>query len=97
MVAMKEKLKRTQLYISKEDHEKLKNYSIADNKTISGEVREAVKQFIVKKESMNKSVNKKKDSLFSIIGMCTDGDMGKPAKKDYKEYIYDLPLEDGNK
>jgi len=97
MIAMKEKLKRTQLYISKEDHEKLKNYSIADNKTISGEVREAVKQFIAKKESMNKRVNKKKDSLFSIIGMCENGSVKKPAKKDYKEYIYNLPMEDDNK
>ena len=94
---MKEKLKRTQLYISEEDHEKLKNYSFAENKTISEEVREAVKQFITKKESMNKNLNKKKDSLFNIVGMCKDSDIEKPIKKNYKEYIYDLPLEDGKK
>ena len=94
---MKEKLKRTQLYISEEDHEKLKNYSIAENKTISGEVREAVKQFITKKESMIKKTNKKKDSLFNIVGMCEDSIKEKPPKKDYKEYIYDIPQEDDNK
>jgi len=95
----RKRLKRTQLYISEEDHRKLQYYSSIESKSMSGEVREAIKQYLAKKDlEVNQKIKgAKKDSIFNIIGMCKDTEENKQGLKDYKKDIYKLPWKDNKR
>jgi hypothetical protein len=103
----KEKLKRTQLYISEESHKKLHYYCILENKSISEEVREAVEQYIAVKDESRKVKTSQgkilKDPFFKNIGLIksTESVKSKSAKSNYSEkhddIIYSIDMKGKNK
>ncbi len=103
----KEKLKRTQLYISEDSHKKLHYYGILENKSISEEVREAIEQYIaVKNENRKGEILQGKifeDPFFKNIGLIKSSESfkSKLAKSDYSEkhddIVYSIDIEGKNR
>jgi len=78
---------RTQIYLSPEQHEQLKERGAKDNKTMASVIREAVDQYLVQVQSP--PVFPAADPLYDLIGIFDSGLNDVSANHD--KYLYSDP------
>lgn len=78
---------RTQIYLSPEQHEQLKERGARDKKTMAYVVREAVDQYLL--QGQNPPVFPADDPLYDLIGLFRSG--LKDVSANHDKYLYDDP------